>query len=474
MSVTLFTNHPFTVEHQSKAYALDKGDVAKIILATVIGSLFFLVGGIFAFYGASYYFRSKKIEQLTAGSNPQLQKIDQVKKERLPPAPNNQQLDASPLPSQQSSKAQFISVMESTMGVHLSPAQKQTLPSLYDMAMQAHKPRAAFENLINGRINQPNGWGAEKAGHILFHLLPLMPINNTAFFQALKAQFINTMESAMGSHLSPAQKQTLSSMYDMAAAAGQPREALENLINGRINQPNGWGAEKAGHILLHLLPLMPQSGTEERLSPVKAIAAKHISAINTKLVCFYKTGPTEFLGNFALCPQGLQIWGQAFKCSEAAFQWRKYYLAAVNNNRQDLLNDPLMQRFFTSDGEQAFTINRQLTAKYPNVFANQWRSGVRDQVMWQVLSAKFQQNSGLAQLLQETKGAYLLEHNEAKRDDYWSDNSDGTGKNMLGKMLMAIRDGTPCPPPNDAADQHKVKAYAHYANQPGSLSYTIF
>ncbi len=56
-----------------------------------------------------------------------------------------------------------------------------------------------------------------------------------------------------------------------------------------------------------------------------------------------------------------------------------------------------------------------------------------------VVAAKFAAKDFADGRLQ-TDAAYLLEHNERTgRDDYWSDNADGTGRNMLGLSLMALR-----------------------------------
>jgi predicted NAD-dependent protein-ADP-ribosyltransferase YbiA (DUF1768 family) len=41
-------------------------------------------------------------------------------------------------------------------------------------------------------------------------------------------------------------------------------------------------------------------------------------------------------------------------------------------------------------------------------------------------------------MLLETGNKTLVEH--TTRDKYWGDGGDGKGKNMLGKMLMIIRD----------------------------------
>ncbi|WP_068469087.1 NADAR family protein [Candidatus Protochlamydia phocaeensis] len=395
MQVNLFTSRPFSVEYNSQHHVLDKKDVNKIILATAIGSLFFLVGGLVAFLGASYYFRQRKVQELTGTNNPHLQRISQVRNRNLL-TPSN--------PVASSLKTVLTNEMNRTMGKHLRDNQRATLVSLFDQALQSPQPRQTLEALINGKINQPDGWGAAKAAHIRTNLLPHVPLSNA-----------NPSDS---------------SSFPSSAIIQQTQ--------------------------------------------VRAIAQAPINPQGTKLVCFYKSGPTEFLGNFAICPHGIQLWGHTFKCSEAAFQWRKYYLAAQNNNHASLLNDPKMREFFTCDGEKAFQLNRELERKYPNVFASNWRNGVRDQVMWDVLNAKFQQNPELTQLLQDTQGAYLLEHNQATRDNYWSDNSNGTGKNMLGKMLMAIRDSKPCPPPDDTSDQMQVQAFASYANQPRSLNYQIF
>jgi hypothetical protein len=134
-----------------------------------------------------------------------------------------------------------------------------------------------------------------------------------------------------------------------------------------------------------------------------------------------------------------------------------------------------MNEFFHCSGEKAFELKKYFDDRYPQVFVTGWLNGQRDQVMWEILKAKFDQNKEFAKLLQDTSGAYLLEHNPVKgRDNYWSDDQDGNGYNMLGKMLMAIRDNQQRPYSNIKNDPDKVKAFAAYANQPGALAYQIF
>lgn len=61
-------------------------------------------------------------------------------------------------------------------------------------------------------------------------------------------------------------------------------------------------------------------------------------------------------------------------------------------------------------------------------------------IMWRVLLCKFTQHSECANALLSTGNAYIEER--TKNDSYWGTGSDedgGTGKNMLGKLLMGVR-----------------------------------
>ena len=65
-----------------------------------------------------------------------------------------------------------------------------------------------------------------------------------------------------------------------------------------------------------------------------------------------------------------------------------------------------------------------------------WES-VKVGIMRQAVRAKFTQHEDLKQLLLATGESKLVEHTE--NDDYWGDGGDGSGKNMLGRILMEIR-----------------------------------
>lgn len=63
---------------------------------------------------------------------------------------------------------------------------------------------------------------------------------------------------------------------------------------------------------------------------------------------------------------------------------------------------------------------------------------IKDDIMREALRAKFTQNDELKKILLETGDAELVEH--TANDRYWGDGGDGSGKNMLGKLLMELRD----------------------------------
>lgn len=65
---------------------------------------------------------------------------------------------------------------------------------------------------------------------------------------------------------------------------------------------------------------------------------------------------------------------------------------------------------------------------------------VKDDVMRNVVRAKFTQHEDLKQMLLET-GDAILEEGNTWHDKYWGvDSVTRKGKNMLGKILMEIRD----------------------------------
>ena len=66
-----------------------------------------------------------------------------------------------------------------------------------------------------------------------------------------------------------------------------------------------------------------------------------------------------------------------------------------------------------------------------------WES-VKVEVMRRAVRAKFAQDPHLRQILLGTDDEELVEH--TSRDAYWGDGGDGSGRNMLGRILMQVRE----------------------------------
>jgi ribA/ribD-fused uncharacterized protein len=66
-----------------------------------------------------------------------------------------------------------------------------------------------------------------------------------------------------------------------------------------------------------------------------------------------------------------------------------------------------------------------------------WES-IKVGVMTDAVFAKFSQHQDLGELLLGTGDALLVEH--TADDSYWGDGGDGSGKNMLGQVLMRVRE----------------------------------
>jgi N-glycosidase YbiA len=63
---------------------------------------------------------------------------------------------------------------------------------------------------------------------------------------------------------------------------------------------------------------------------------------------------------------------------------------------------------------------------------------VKVDTMRRAVLAKFTQHTDLRELLLSTGEAKIVEHTE--NDSYWGDGGDGSGKNMLGRILMEVRE----------------------------------
>ena len=136
---------------------------------------------------------------------------------------------------------------------------------------------------------------------------------------------------------------------------------------------------------------------------------------------FYSVGDEygEF-SNFALYPINLK--GKRWPTSEHYFQAQKFQDKAYREKIRKA-NSPAL----------AARLGRDRKKK----LRKDWES-VKVSVMTEALLAKFNQHEELKDLLLQTGDARLVEH--TVNDSYWGDGGNGTGKNMLGQILVRIRE----------------------------------
>jgi len=80
---------------------------------------------------------------------------------------------------------------------------------------------------------------------------------------------------------------------------------------------------------------------------------------------------------------------------------------------------------------------KQLAKQASRLKRPDWE-GVRISIMYQALKAKFSQHHDLRKLLLSTGNVTLIEDSE--EDDFWGQNRRGQGDNVMGRLLMRVRE----------------------------------
>ena len=120
--------------------------------------------------------------------------------------------------------------------------------------------------------------------------------------------------------------------------------------------------------------------------------------------------------------------GRTYRCAEAAYQ------ASKTNNPH------IKDRFAEVDGQVAYALSRILGLCHQNLDGENLYALLG---MFEVLTAKFsQRHSRSRDYLESTGDAYLLaiDSDHTQSGLTWATRSDGSGLNMMGFMLMYIRE----------------------------------
>jgi ribA/ribD-fused uncharacterized protein len=140
-----------------------------------------------------------------------------------------------------------------------------------------------------------------------------------------------------------------------------------------------------------------------------------------KVINFYSTKDAYgCFSNFSAHPFTLKekIW----KTSEHYFQAQKF-AGTEHEEELRLIDSPM--------------VAARMGRSRQRPLRKDWEA-VKDQIMREALRAKFTQHKDLKRILLETGDATLVEH--TANDNYWADGGDGSGLNMLGKLLMELRE----------------------------------
>ena len=138
----------------------------------------------------------------------------------------------------------------------------------------------------------------------------------------------------------------------------------------------------------------------------------------TEHITFYST-KNEYgcFSNFAAFP--ITLVGKVWPTSEHYFQAQKF----EDNEHQEAIRT-----------EPSPMIAAKMGRDRSKKLRRDWES-VKVSIMTDAVRAKFAQHQELKDTLLSTGDATIVEHTE--NDSYWG---DGGGKNMLGQILMHIRD----------------------------------
>ncbi len=137
-------------------------------------------------------------------------------------------------------------------------------------------------------------------------------------------------------------------------------------------------------------------------------------------------GPHGFFSNFYKDPVVYD--GIVWPTSEAAFQGAKNHCEAYKDQ---------VQRASSPSRAKALGRKTCLREDWEKPHPCYPRLRVKDVIMLGIVKARFEQQPRFRDALLATGRCTIVER--TNRDSYWGDGRNRNGKNMLGKILMAVR-----------------------------------
>ena len=238
--------------------------------------------------------------------------------------------------------------------------------------------------------------------------------------------------SYTGSHYKPAAASAAAAKPTVAAVAAlQPAVVVQN-----VQQPAQ--AFQPQNVVISIPyqppptnPMVDVDGIPFDARPkVAAPMGAQRNGLTDSIFFYDKFSPYYVLTNFYENAP-FQIGGIRYPSSEHYFQAGKFAVpndASGQGYVRAILAAPTPHGAFTEAGKHGVSKRAEWNA--PGDFKN-W-------VMWEALWAKFRQNQAARTVLMSTKHKKLYE--DSPIDSYWGIGPNGQGYNVLGRMLVFIRD----------------------------------
>ena len=169
----------------------------------------------------------------------------------------------------------------------------------------------------------------------------------------------------------------------------------------------------------------------QKEGPVSSSLNKPSDAVNVQIPppVLDSVGTLKFRGerntfsNFFLTP--ITVWGMTFKSTEHAYNYRKAVEMAHHTAAEEIRH--------AESGLDAMRIAESIST------SDHW-SNIKQSVMYQLLQVKATQCSDFRSDLVASRGKLLVEDTS---HDFWGRGNNGDGLNMLGRLLMVLRDNLP-------------------------------
>jgi ribA/ribD-fused uncharacterized protein len=138
-------------------------------------------------------------------------------------------------------------------------------------------------------------------------------------------------------------------------------------------------------------------------------------------IYFYRVNESYgCFSNFSHHP--FELDGKLWKTSEHYFQSQKF-IGTPYEDEIRLVESPMVAAKLGRDRSKPLRTDWEI---------------VKDNIMRKAVLEKFKTHQDIQQLLLSTGTNEIIE--KTQNDYYWGCGKDGTGKNMLGKILMEVRD----------------------------------